>query len=370
MKKSYDLNNLKKILTLSILILLCVTPFVALELKALAFLIISLFGYLRSRKQVKKISVAVFLTFVFLIIIGVANDLIRLGDTEIKFPIYFFISVFSGLLLSQTYSAKDLIDANEIMVSKLIIISFGIHALTLVFPQVLDFGWNYTYDGTTRKTLLFANFAFESGYYTKRFNYIAWEAGAAAFLLALALARRLEKYSKFDIISLVIIIAIFGTRSTAGLIMLFCVLLLYIKLNIKSILLVFLGIAITYPLIIEDINYHANEKIGNQDYVEGRYGRYEVTIEEFDLPDYVFGKGNKYYDDNYKFQNLGHWDSWGQMLQRYGLLAVLLVLLFILKSNLAWIYKILLVMIFGSQSLWLTPLAVMVYFSQNKEDYK
>lgn len=310
-----------------------------------------------------------FIFIVILIIFSNFNDLISSKSFYYNtINILFLYNIFVGFILSQKITKNDILLINEKLVIFFLIIGLPFHFILIIYPDLVNYLINYTYGGISHKTLIILNTHISStGMYEGRFMSFAWEPGIMQLLLNLALFNRLKRYNyKFDIYSFILVIGIILTFSTAGYFICFLVLLLT-KQFFKPLFL--LTLLITSPFIFkfiyDAIQFQITYKLINSNSFDGRYGRLFSLFKNWDYYHLIFGHGSNYYDLELKQQDLGGFDSFTNVIQRYGLISVLFLSICLFINNNKMV-ALILILTFLSQPIWSAPFIVMFYFRGNR----
>lgn len=345
-------------------IFLSVTPlFETLGKTILYLLLLILIFSIKCNYKKKDIYLFLIILFSILIISSFIDLITNSGIVVSKMNLFFAFNILVGFILSQNYTKEDVLLLNEKLVKIFVIIGLPLHFLLLYKPDLINYFVEYNYGNTTHKTLFFINAHISNETYEGRFMSFAWEPGIMQMYLNLALFTRLNfMKNRFDIISILIIIAIFCTYSTAGYIILFSILLLKGHFfNVKVLFLFLLISPFIYTAINQAIEYQLTYKLINSNSFDGRYGRLFNMLSKWEFKDLFFGKGGLYYDIELKNQDLGGFDSITNILQRFGFFLFFIISVSLIINN-KFILAAIFLLTFVSQPIWSAPIISLFYF--------
>jgi hypothetical protein len=354
----------KKINTLCIaaLIYISASPlFENVEKLIFTFTFLLLLKYF-SKIKLKIYDSLILLILTFLILLyGFILDIIYSKDIDlINFG--FIISIFFGYLLSCLETKEHFFYANEKLVHWTLLIGLPIFLLISLFPFISNFALTYNYGGYFHKTFIVTNIHYaEEGQLSDRFVGFGREPGVTQFFYILALWSRLKRNRKFTLPVILIILAVILGKSTAGFFTMILVIFLTIpiKNNIKYIL-------ISSPLIIffliDQFNYHWQNKLSGSDSFVYRYERY-YNFFNSDFTNIMFGYGNAFYKKSIGVTDLGGWDTFLQLSQRYGVISFILISIILFLNNKKYaIVSLIIFITFFSQLIWFYPAIAFFYF--------
>jgi len=231
--------------------------------------------------------------------------------------------------------------------------------MVLLEPQLLNYFFTYKYYEFTSKSLIFLNVITSELGFLKRNAGFASEPGLYQYVINLALWWRLRKYRKIDLYSSVFIMSIITTNSTVGLLCMILI-LFFSSLGRNKFFILALFLLLT-PLYLDSLYYHLEYKLIGSDSFNGRSAPFFNAFSySFEKP---LGIGSIEYMALYKDLEIGGWDSFSQLVLRYGYQGLFFVCFF-----LAMIFrreKILACIIFLSftaQSIWFYPIVSCFYF--------
>ncbi len=282
----------------------------------------------------------------------------------------FVISIYFAYLLSCIETKEHFFYANEKLVHWSLIIGIPIFLLIGVFPFILNFALSYNYGGYFHKTFIVTNIHYaEEGQLSDRFVGFGREPGVTQFFYILALWSRLKRNGKFTLPIILIILAIVLGKSTAGFFTMMLVILLTmpIKKNLKYI---FLFSPILVYFVFDQFNYHLQNKLAGSDSFIYRYERY-YNFFTSDINNIIFGYGNALYKKSIGISDLGGWDTFLQLSQRYGIISFVLISLLLFLNNRKFTTVSLIIFItFFSQLIWFYPAIAFFYFNGKSEPNK
>lgn len=283
--------------------------------------------------------------------------------------IYYPVCLAYGLVVSSFYSLSELLRylGNIAYVGA----CFSLVGMAVIYfaPSLIAFLPSYTYGGYTHKTAFVFNILYADGFLVTRNAGFAREPGVFQMLLNIGVLAEIENKRVGQILRLVVLgIALVLTESTIGLAIYAFLILKMIK-SVPSakylLLIVVLGFSVQ---IGQMISYQLTTKLVGSD----SFGiRYDPMIRAFEVgASHFFGLGNTGYTLTYAAGGYGSFDSFSQLLMRYGYIPFTLICLLYLgiaKCNF-WLFLILFLTSL-SQCIWYEPLIttlLFVSFSQMK----
>lgn len=289
------------------------------------------------------------------------------GGRTPKFVNSLGIVVFAliGFLISFVISKKDFLDANERLSILSIVIGLPVFLYIIADPSNIEYVPSYSFKGQIRGySLGFVNFLIHEYGLSGRFTGFAREPGVLQMLYLLALWNRLQRLgNKLDFLSILIITAIFFSKSTAGIAAMFMLLALSVDRKNAIIYLLLIG-AISLYFRQEFLNIYEYKLFGSYSF-SVRYDRYSYFLSN-DIFRLLTGHGNAGYDIFFGSQQLGGWDTVLMVTQRYGILGVLLIYgLLVYKNYRSPGIWIVIGLSFFSQSVWFYPIVSFFYFSRD-----
>lgn len=354
---------------ISLFILISVTPFFETLGKSILYLILSCLIIFYKHFKFYIVDIITFIIFmILLLILSNFNDLLYLKYFSFNFlNLLFLLNITVAFIISQVFNRQDILDTNEKLVLFFVCIGIPFHALLIYKPEFITFLFDYTYGNTSHKTLFILNAHIsQNGYYEGRFMSFAWEPGIMQMLINLAIFNRLKRFNyKIDIYILILLFALFLTYSTAGYFICFLVLLLTGQIfKPKFLIILILLLPFIYTAINQAIQYQIAYKLANSDSFDGRYSRLFKIFENWNLLQIIFGRGSNYYDFELKLQDQGGFDSFTNIIQRYGLITFSFVTALLLNNN-NKIIAIIILLTFLSQPIWSAPFIASLYFKNN-----
>lgn len=288
-----------------------------------------------------------------------ANTLIDYSPLNIYYPLTF---VFGYLFSKQNDISDYLLCIHKILFPIAILSLLGVIVYSFL-PNIVAKLPSYTYYHTTHKTAIIFNILLDQGVIIKRNAGIAWEPGAFQFLLNIGLfSYFLFNKGKISLFVLLIYIsAIFFTRSTTGLIILLIQFLRIVQTNKKARFILILVVILFLTNIISEVSYHANHKlIGSYSFMV----RFNPMIEAYQNGGkYLFGLGNTGYNHLLDNVPVNSYDSYSQIVVRYGYILLILIcfsLFRILKYDIT-LFLILFLSLLG-ETMWFFPFVTPFYF--------
>ena len=353
-----------KMFEVLVLILISVSPLIPNSLKAAVVFVIVIFN-IKYVKKVNKNKTTLLILMAMIFLIGLINDFGNINTiSELNIlSLYFPLCILLGFILSTKYNRTQYLVSIEKIIFVFAVLSlFGVLIYTLAPSLVYRFP-TYNYYHTTRHTGFIFNFVIsDEGHVVARNSGIAWEPGVFQFLVNIGVHAYLQttiKVEKFKILTYALVIL--TTGSTAGM-LIFAITTFRVIFFDKRIRWVFLlMIALFSGQIKDELIYQYNYKLFGSYAFDSRLepmkNAFRVAIES------PLGLGNVGYNQNLRQLNIGAWDSYGQIVVRYGygMLTLILVSLYnILKEDKVLFF--ILVITFSSQGIWFTPLITPFYF--------
>jgi hypothetical protein len=354
-----------------ILILVAFSPLISQLFKvAITFLILFFLIYLYGNKiKIKSYSIYIlfFLSFVSFIISFII-DLKYLFAYDnfnaiiIGIPIYMIL----GFCISCYWNEIKLPINLENIIYYLSLISLFGYILMISFPFLNSYLIPYTYYNTEHKTALIFNVLQDNQSIIPRNTGIAWEPGAFQFLISIGLFLTIfnneKKIKNFRII--ILSLTILSTFSTTGLINLIFFYIYSIFSKIKNsnnnIIYIIFSILILF-IILSQFSTHISTKLIGSESFDVRFEPFLNTLRNsFKYP---FGIGNIGFDKINESIDIGAYDSFGMILNRYGYILLLTTIFYYIKlfTNKSLLGFFFLTMFF-SQSLWYTPFVFVFLF--------
>lgn len=349
----------------SVLIFVSASPIFDISSKLIVSSVVLFIIYLINSSDVfvGKRSLFVLAVLLFILIAyGFVLDLIISIDFSYQ-GFGFALFIFLGFLLAQKVSRADFLSANEKIVKLSLAIGLPIFIFLQMFPELIQFGLNYTYGNFTGKTFVFLNVLGSEENFISRFTGFGSEPGLTQIFYLLALFSRLSRNGgRIDFFLFFVLVAIFLSRSTFGIFI--CSLLLAKLIPFRryfqySIIL----LPLAFFVLVDEINYHLSYKLIGSDSFSVRYDRY-LEFFKGDFINILFGYGNSYYLNQIAPFDLGGFDSFLQVSQRYGLIFVFFLFFLILFSNKYLRFPMFFIIIIGffSQYIWYLPVIAFFYF--------
>ncbi len=350
------------------LIILAVTPLFESAGRLLAYSAIVLSLLIQENKNFQILRTDLFLvvSIAFLLIVSSIFEVVKYAGSEFSFiSAYFFLQIFYGLLIASIIGRRKLLMANERLVIIALLIGLPVHFFIIYDPSAINYFYDYTFYGSSHKTIGIINAAVIEGNYNGRFNSFAWEPGIMQMLINLGIYYRLQRTeNKIDFYLILMICGIVLTRSTAGFAV--CAIVLVnsgIFTKGKNILFFAAILPFVLEKVLHELSYQITMKLGNSDSFAARYDRMAYVFNDWDASDLLLGAGNVFYVTNLKFSSMGAWDSFGQMTQRFGLVFAAFVFLILFVANKKFLgAAIVIAVTFFSQTIWFAPFVASFYF--------
>ena len=238
-------------------------------------------------------------------------------------------------------------------------ISLFLYLVVIIYPPIVNFFVTYEYYDFTSKSVFFLNVLTSESNILYRNSGFASEPGLYQFLLNLALWWKLRQCNKIDFCTFIFIASIFTTNSTAGLLCMFLILFLSSKGRVRWFIV--LCVIVALPIILPQLQYHITQKMVGSESFEGRFSPFlNAFTYSFSNP---LGIGSVEYSAIYKELNIGGWDSFSQIVIRYGYQGLIFVLFFLVVLFLRSLtLGCLLLVSFFSQAIWFYPVVSCFYF--------
>lgn len=240
-------------------------------------------------------------------------------------------------------------------------------ALYSFSPGIISSLPSYTY-GSTHRTIGIANFLMEDGVVVHRNTGIASEPGLFQLVLNLGAVTYLrgtpELLSRRWLVGLLIIgLAIFETRSTAGLLIFSLILIFAAMRSPKILAFVALIVMIFGNSIRIEFEYQAAHKLGGVPSSEARSLPAQAILEH--VGSSPLGVGTAAYNLKYEDAGWGSYDSYTQVLIRFGIPLALILGVLLMRNLLTHpLLTLTILMTFLSQPVWATPLVAYFYFNK------
>lgn len=358
------MNNHKiKILEILSIIIISFSPLIPNSIKIFIIIILIILN-LKSMEYIEKRNGILLSIIMILFLVGGLIDLSNISNLgnfsvlNFYFPLCFFV----GFLISKKYNFHEYLSIIDKIVFLIAIFSLIGVLIYSFLPQLVSYLPNYRYYHTTHKTAYFFNILIPDGNILQRNAGIAWEPGAFQFLVNLGMYAYLTVSKKINILKITIYgLTVLTTSSTAGIFIFIFITFKVLFKDKKLWFLILIFIFAFFDNIIDFLNYQSTYKLFGSYSFEKRLEPL-LNVLEFSR-NYFWGLGNFGYDRIYLQYNLGAYDSFGQIIIRYGyplLTTIIIILLFVAKN-----FSILFVIItitFFSQGIWYLPIVTSLYF--------
>lgn len=266
-----------------------------------------------------KKAIFIFFIAIFPLMPITAHDLIRSvseGFTTISF-LFIPASLFLGWLAAQSFKAGGFAYVFERCMFVLSVISLILFGILLLFPSIINFFPEYTYGDYTSKSIFFLNVLIGDGIIYRNSGF-ASEPGLFQFFVNAALYISLVQQRKIRIYHLIYVLTVLSTISTAGLVVMTAILLIFARGYYRIVIVI--GCIIFAAQVTDLFMQHWSAKIAN-DYAF--MGRLDPALNAFKL--FIanpLGIGAVRYTEIYRDAGIGSWDSYTQIAVRYGVLGL------------------------------------------------
>ena len=352
--------NFKNNAIIVILLFLSVSPVFSPTLRVLGFLIVYFISIVEMKNFSKNEIMLIFFSISFFLY-SLILDLYNLNEYGLITSsfLYILLSFFGGYIVSRRFSFSEYLDRYVNIVYHLSLIAISIFLIVIINPNIINIFFTYEYYGFTSKSVLFLNVLSSETNTIFRNCGFASEPGLYQFFLNVALWWKLKQNNKIDIKIFIFIISIISTNSTMGLLSMFLILFFSSKGNVR--LIIGLCSLIFLPIGFDKIQYHLSNKLVGSASFEGRLIPL-VNAFEYSLL-HPFGVGSIEYTSVYKELKIGGWDSFSQLVLRYGYQGLFVVILCLLNiTRKVPILGAVMWLSFLSQAIWFYPVVSCFYF--------
>lgn len=347
-------------LEILIIILISVAPYLSLMIKIALQLLIVILNIGRIRYISKHVYIMLILMACSALfdITNITHENIYSGNNWL-YP----LSMLTGALIATKYDLKGYLEKFEKVVYLLAILSLIGMSFYYIAPTLIERFPTYNFYGLRHRTIYFFNYIYAQGFLMVRNSGIAWEPGVFQILLNLGLAISLRrKDTKINYIrTFIYVISIVLTRSTIGLIILMVNLLVVIKRQRWFAILLIMALLVLSNEIYSMVTYQISNKwVGSVAFTN----RINPTINAFlEGIRHPFGLGSTGYNAVYQIKKLGSFDSYTQILIRYGyaLLTFFVYILYrIIKKD--WLIGVIIALSLLTESMWNSVMLGVIYF--------
>lgn len=353
------------IMEVFLLIIISVSPVIPLGIK-IAIQVILL---LNNIKTIFRKDFYILLLLFFLFFIPIVLDLFNI-TSEFKYSLSNLMYPFTflcGYFIGKKYDYEYFMFLFERVIFIFACLSLIGMSVFFISPNSIYNFPTYTFNGATHRTILFFNYLLVGDWMAVRNTGIAWEPGVFQLLLNMGLLISIRSTQKNRIFKLSIyIISIYFTKSTVGLLLLAINVLLILKENKKYIpLLVLIIIVFFHELYLEYI-YQLSFKWTGSSAFNYRYIPSANAIKHFWYK--FYGIGATKYNQIYQTLRVGSFDSYTQILMRFGyplLFFIIYSILSIIRKDI--IMAIIILISFLGEPLWGTILFTSIYFINNNK---
>ncbi len=351
------------LIQLSVLII-SFSPLISNNLRGGGLLLLTLYlllGVFRRKKRTFKVMLLVIV--VLFMLNSMMLDTVEWLINGMLKPSYLFIPLcfIFGFILSMKVSQQNYCIKIEKILFAIALLSIFGYMVSVYVPYVVENLPSYSFYDFGGKTAVIFNVLISSeGKVIPRSLGVCSEPGMLQLLLNLGLVIYLR--SGGDKLSRVVvyIISILLTVSTTGLLILAAILFTEIRKREYALHLTCL-ILLVFIFGVDFIQMQLESKLVGSSSFEGRL---EPMLNAFYYSnEYIFGLGAVRYGELLNVYNIGAWDSYGQIVVRYGypLLGLIILFLFIIATS----YRSVALVIgatFFSQSIWFFPFITPFYF--------
>ena len=348
-----------------LLIVISVVPYISVTVKlALQLLLVMLnFGKIRSLSKCFYIALVLMVVPSLIDLFNVTKGNPYNGN-NLAFPLAFLV----GALVASKYEIDDFMEKTERLLFALGILSLLGMSVYFVAPSLISRFPTYTFYGLSHRTIYFFNYIYAQGFLMVRNSGIAWEPGVFQILMNLGLAISVARKEKLDYKRVIVYsTAIIFTRSTTGLLILMINLLLVIRKKKAFIIILLIALAFFSSDVYSIINYQIGKKWVGSYAFENRYTP-TINALKYGIK-FPLGIGSTRYNAIYEEMAIGSFDSYTQILMRYGyglLGFVIYSLIRILKRD--WFVGIVMILSMLSESMWNCVFFTTIYFMYLNEN--
>lgn len=342
-----------------LLILISVAPYISVAVKLGLQVLLAAVNI----PCIGKISKAYYVSFVLMLVpslIDISN--VTGGNPYSGNNILYPISFLAGALIGSKYEKEDFLARLEKILYLLGILSLIGMSVYYIAPGMIARFPSYTFYTLTHRTIYFFNYIYANGFLMVRNSGIAWEPGVFQVLMNLGLAISAAGKEKIDYKRVAVYsAAVILTRSTTGLIIFMINLALLIRKRKIFILLLALAAGVFSSEIYSVFSYQLSNKwIGSLAFDN----RIIPTVNAFRYGIlHPFGIGSTGYNAVYEQERLGSFDSYTQILMRYGYGLTAFVIYTLVKiAGKHWYLGVILAISMLSESLWSCVLFTTIYF--------
>lgn len=346
-----------------LLILVSFSPLISINIKVGIVILYFLFNY--KHLNINSKSNFIWLICIMsLLLFGIILDTRNVENVSDLSLLNFYIPLtfLIGYTVAHKYSINIILFEIDKVVYILAILSLiGVFVYTFI-PSIINNLPSYTYYNTTHKTAIFFNILISEIGVVRRNAGIAWEPGAFQFLLNLGIYSYIKMNQRLHLMKLgIYILALASTVSTMGYIIFLIISLSIFKrhkiIGIAYIFLIFISWDQLYSILEYQMDYKLLGSFAFESRFEPMINAYKIGFDNF------WGIGSTGYNNMLNFFNIGSYDSFSQILMRYGfpLFLSILILLIRLAGVDKWIF-IIIFLTFFSQTIWFLPFTTIFYF--------
>ena len=353
-----------------IVLMVSVTPWIPKIPKAV-LLVVLIISKLKSAKpdltviSVDTLDLILFASLIIPSLIDVKNAVSSGTYSLVNF--LYPVNIFCGYLIARKYGKEQFLCVMEKIVFILAILSLVGMSVYYIKPSAIYSFPTYVYYGKTNRTLFFFNYQFSDGWMSTRNAGIAWEPGVFQILLNLGLYVSIRNNRAGLLRVLIYCAAIAFTKSTMGYAILLANIALLLKRD-KRYWLLLAGVTLLFStMIYSELQYQVAYKLMGSSAFESRLNPLINAVKYcWNKP---LGIGSTGYDLVYQEMNLGSFDSYTQILMRYGypLLACIIIKIMSLIRTETVLGVILLIALF-SEPVWGGAFFSVFYFLSERNN--
>ena len=350
----------RQLIEVFLLILISVSPLVPIHIS----LVLQAFLFMKSIKVIQKKDIKIILMLYLFFLMPVFLDTLNItrftpySPTNFMYPFIFLAAYF----LAKKYDYDHFMYLFEKIMLFLATLSLIGMSLYFIAPSVILKLPTYNYNGSVHRTLLFFNYLFVGDWMAVRNSGIAWEPGVFQVLLNIALLTSLRQNKRVKAHRTIIyVLAIFFTKSTVGFFLLILNVLVLFKKDKRYIVPFFLIMGIFSEQIYSEALYQITYKLQGSIAFSGRFtpmiNAFMYSWNKF------FGIGATKYNQIYELYSIGSFDSYTQILMRFGYPLFIFIIHCIIEiSRVDFVMGLIILISFTGEPLWGTVLFVTLYF--------
>jgi len=342
-----------------LLILISFSPLLPILFNTLFLVLIILINF----KFIKFINNPLILFYLFFFIFSMYFEFFdSSGGLFHPLSLYFSLCFLVGYIYSRKFSPLSFLKKTERIIFILSVFSLLSVFIYTFFPSIVFILPKYNFYHTTRHTAFVFNFVVDGNSVIGRNSGIAWEPGVFQMLVNLGIAIHFTTNKKFNPLRIfVYAFVLFTTRSTTGLIILIILITYFSLNNLYIFFLVTFGFLLFYQIVLDEYLFQVSFKLFDSYSFNTRLDPFLNTLKI--ITTHPLGFGNYGYDNYISINDLLPWDSFSQIILRYGVLFSILISISLFKLFRNYLPIFVIVgLTFFSQGIWFTPFIVLFYF--------